>query len=201
MINDIKIILASKSKIRADILKNAGINFTIDSSTVDEDSIKDSLLSEGSDTVSVSQALADLKAQNRSILWPNHLIIGADQILEFEGKIYSKPRDIDDLKIRLSILSGKKHKLFTAVSIALDKKVVWRNNSISILKMRNLTKNFINNYLETVGYDAINSVGGYQIEGIGIQLFEKIEGDYFSILGLPILPILEYLRDRKIILK
>ena len=196
-----KIILASKSKIRADILKNAGINFIIDSSTVDEDSIKDSLLSEGSDTISISQALADLKAQNRSIHWPNHLIIGADQILEFDGKIYSKPIDIDDVKIRLNILSGKKHKLYTAVSIVLDQKVIWKNTSISILTMRNLTENFINKYLETVGDDAINCVGGYQIEGMGIQLFEKIEGDFFSILGLPILPILRYLRDRKMILK
>ncbi len=196
-----KIILASKSKIRADILKNAGIDFIIDSSTVDEDSIKNSLLSEGSDTITISQALADLKAQNRSILWPNYLILGADQILEFDGRIYSKPIDENDIKTRLKIFSGKNHKLFTSVSIVLDQEVIWKNVTVSVLKMRNLTEKFINKYLDTVGDNATNSVGGYQIEGMGIQLFEKIEGDYFAILGLPILPILGYLRDRKILLK
>ena len=194
------IILASNSEIRKQLLRNAGVSFKVDIPSIDETSIKESLEAEDIKIKEIVQILSDMKATNRSNIWQNSLVIAADQILEFDNKIFSKPKNISDAKRNLQILCGKEHRLYTAASIAVENSIIWRDLSISRLKMRDFSSDFIDTYLNNMGDNAIKSVGAYQLESLGIQLFDSISGDYFSILGLPLLPILKFLRDNKLVL-
>lgn len=188
-----KIILASKSSIRNQLLKNAGVKFTVLSSNLDEDNIKNS----GKTPEEIAQKLAFEKAKVISKDNIDTYIIGADQVLIFEGKILNKSPDKITAKEKLKDLSGKTHCLFSAISIVKNEKEVFKYSDKATLKMRDLSDEFIDNYLLNIDQNVLESVGSYQLEGLGIQLFEEIKGDYFTILGLPILPILDFFRLEK----
>jgi len=126
-------------------------------------------------------------------------VIGADQILVSEDRLFSKPRDVQEARAHLETLSGKRHDLVTAATIARAGSIIWRRVDIVKLTMRELSSTFISDYLERTGEDALESVGCYRLEGLGVQLFQKIDGDYFTILGLPLLAILDFLRLHKVV--
>ncbi|WP_417667841.1 Maf-like protein [Roseibium sp.] len=188
------LVLASGSKIRAELLKNAGLKIDIDPADVDERAIEAPLIDAGVPPEDLGTILAEAKANNVSVRRGNDLVIGADQILAFEGERYTKPADMEAARRQLLKLSGDTHELHSAVVLSRNGEAIWRHVSTAHLTMRELTPAFIGQYLADVGDVALSSVGAYQLEGPGVQLFEKIDGDYFTILGLPLLPLLEELR-------
>ncbi|NRG16820.1 Maf-like protein [Rhizobiales bacterium] len=190
-----EIILASGSRIRASLLENAGIEIRIVPSDLDERAVEAPLLESCAPVEDIAAVLAEAKALDVSGRESDSLIIGADQMLEFEGKRLTKPADMDAARRQLLVLSGKTHQLHSAVAVVRNGETMWRNVSSASLSMRELSPGFIGRYLADVGDEALSSVGGYQLEGRGIQLFDKIDGDYFTILGLPLLPLLAFLRD------
>ena len=195
-----KIILASKSRSRAQILSNAGLSFDLVITGVDEESVKQSLLSEHATGQEIAVTLADLKAI-RAKAEPLDFVIAADQILICEGQLFSKPQDLSEGRDHLKHLRGKTHQLISAVSIAKTGSVIWRHSEINHLTMRNFSDTFLDNYINTNQDAVLSSVGSYWLEGPGIQLFREIEGDYFSILGLPLLPVLDFLRLHDVVTK
>ncbi len=193
------LILASSSPVRARLLRDAGLSFDIVPARVDEDSIKEAMLGEGAKPRDIADALADLKSQRISSRHPHAMVIGADQVLVCEGQLFNKPRDIGEARRHLETFSGKRHDLVTAATVAKGGAVIWRRVDIVKLTMRELSPRFISDYLEQTGDDALESVGCYRLEGLGVQLFQKIDGDYFTILGLPLLAMLDFLRLHKVI--
>lgn len=193
------LILASSSSVRARLLREAGLSFETHPARVDEDAIKQAMLGEGAKPRDIADTLAELKATRISSRYPNAMVIGADQILVCEDKLFSKPRDMNEARGHLETLSGKRHDLVTAAVIARAGSVIWRRVDIVKLTVRDLSPAFISDYLERAGEDALESVGCYRLEGLGVQLFQKIDGDYFTILGLPLLAILDFLRLHKVI--
>lgn len=189
------IILASGSRTRADLLRGAGLEIHIDPANVDEDTVKESLRAEGASAAQVAEALSDLKAMKISQRHPGALVIGADQTLDCNGVWFDKPPDLDHLRGHLETLSGHKHSLFAGVSVLKDGERLWGLVEPAHLTMRNLSADFITRYIEAVGEDGLGSVGGYRLEGLGSQLFSRVEGDYFTVLGLPLLPLLGFLRQ------
>lgn len=192
-----KLILASSSRSRADMLRNAGVEFEIVPAHADEDAVKKSMAGAGAQTI--ADALAELKALTISTNHPNALVLGADQILGFETEIVSKSESMEEAAALLRRLRGKSHRLVTAAVLAHGGKPVWRHVEISTLQMRAFSDQFLETYLAEGGEDLLSGVGCYQLEGRGAQLFEKIDGDYFAILGLPLLPLLAALRERGIL--
>jgi len=190
-----KIVLASGSAIRRTLLANAGIRFEVDASQVDERAAEAPLLEAGAPPEDLALALAMVKASEVSERRPADLVIGADQVLDFEGERQTKPADMEAARRQLLNLSGRTHHLHAAVACAKAGAVVWQNVETSHLTMRKLDPAFVGRYLAAAGDDVLQSVGAYQIEGRGIQLFEKIDGDFFAILGLPLLPLLAFLRS------
>ncbi|GAB4526555.1 MAG: nucleoside triphosphate pyrophosphatase [Amphiplicatus sp.] len=193
------IVLASGSAIRARILKEAGLAFDIVRPQVDEAAIKRAGLAEGLDLEALAMRLAEAKA--RAARAPaGALVIGADQILEFEGRPHDKPTSLDEARARLKEWRGKTHTLINAVAVAEtgekggDGAVVFRHLDRPRLHMRAMTDGEIDRYLEAAGPGILASVGAYQVEGLGARLFERIEGDYFAVLGLSLLPLLGFLR-------
>ena len=195
--NHLDIILASTSKIRGKILSAAGIEFSVLNSELDEEKAK-KLITEFSPR-KISLELARLKAEKISRLHPKVMTIGADQVLGFKDQIFNKPVSRADVESQLSMLRNATHTLYSAVSCAVAGTEVWNHCSEARLTMRDFTPEFLSSYLDGSTADYLSSVGAYKLEEIGIQLFEKIEGDYFTILGLPILPLLGFLRQRGII--
>lgn len=193
------LVLASGSKIRAELMKNAGLAIEIDPADVDERAVEAPLLEAGFPPEDLASVLAEAKANDVSDRRKSDLVVGADQILAFEGKRRTKPDDMEAARRQLLSFSGKTHELHSAVVISENGEAVWRHVSTARLTMRELTPEFIGHYLAAAGDDVLSSVGAYQLEGLGVQLFEKIEGDYFTILGLPLLPLLAELRTRKVI--
>lgn len=189
------LILASGSQIRAKLLQDAGLDLQIDPADVDERAIEAPLIEAGVAPDDHATVLAEAKAQDVSSRRPGDLVIGADQVLAFQGLRYTKPKDMEAARRQLLDFSGKTHELLSAVVIARDGETLWRHVSSARLTMRAFTPAFVGHYLAAVGETALSSVGAYQLEGRGIQLFEKIEGDYFTILGLPLLPLLAKLRE------
>ncbi len=196
-VNPLDIILASTSKIRGKILSDAGIKFAVLNSELDEEKAKNSLTKLSPRKISLE--LARLKAEKISGLHPKAMTIGADQVLGFENQIFNKPVSRADAEKQLSMLRNATHTLYSAVSCAIAGTEVWNNCSEARLTMRNFTREFLSSYLDGSPADYLSSVGAYKLEETGIQLFEKIEGDYFAILGLPILPLLGFLRQHGII--
>ena len=192
------IILASGSASRRSLLSGAGVMAKNIKPLVDEESARASFRASGMSVRDQAMQLAEMKAVKVS---SNHtgLVIGGDQMLSLEGKPFDKPIGMDGARSHLKAMSGKAHTLETAIVIAENGTPVWRHLARPKLTMRVLTETFIDQYLETAGEDILNTVGAYQLEGIGAQLFTKIEGDYFSILGLPLLPLLDYLRTRGVL--
>ena len=192
----IPLILASASRHRAKLLDDAGLEFAQIPSILDERSIEAPL--EDADVLPEDRAeiLAEAKAVEVSERHPGHLVIGCDQILALENDVLHKPADMEAARRRLLTLSGKIHTLYSSVVLVKDGQTLWRHVTPCPMKMRSLTPEFIGRHLAEVGEAALSSVGAYQIEGRGAQLFESIGGDLFSIIGLPLLPLLEELRQQ-----
>ena len=195
------LILAGSSRSRREMLEAAGVKFDIQNAHVDEEPIKDALLAEGANGHNIADALAEMKALSVSTIMPEHYVIGADQILEFDGVCFSKARNRTEAKTHLQAMSGKKHNLISAVVIARAGQSEWRAIEKVRLTMRTLSDDFIDQYLEKCGPDILSSVGCYHIEGMGAQLFDRVEGDYFTILGMPLLKVLDFCRTKGLIKK
>lgn len=187
------LILASTSKIRATILRNAGVTFQVQAPLTDETGLK--LKSPQLTGEQLALRLAEAKSLSLATAHPEALILGADQILVCDGRIYDKPQNLHEAREHLIALSGKPHNLISALYCSHHGIKAWSHVGIAALGMRALTPQAIDHYLVRMGDDALTSVGTYKLEGLGIQLFDKIEGDYFTILGLPLLPLLAYLRS------
>lgn len=194
-----KLVLASKSPFRSALLKNAGIEFSTASADIDERAVEAPLYETGATPEEVAQVLAEAKALDVSEKNPGALVIGCDQTLSLGDEIFHKPADMEAARRQLLKFSGKTHQLNSAVVLVKDGKTLWRHVSIARMTMRDLDPGFVGRYLGRVGDVALSSVGAYQVEGPGIQLFDKIEGDYFTIIGLPLLPLLAELRKEKLI--
>lgn len=188
------IVLASASATRAQLLKAAGVAFAIVRPHVDEDAVKQSLRAEKADAWRVADVLAQMKALKVSQSHPDALVIGCDQVLDFAGEIVSKSESLEAARALLLRLRGKQHDLLSAVVLARDGKVIWRHVEKTSLWMNAFSDAFLDAYLAAEGETLLGGVGCYQIEGRGLQLFSRIDGDYFSILGLPMLALLSTLR-------
>ena len=195
MTNNTDIILASGSVFRQKMLRDAGVAFRVERAEIDERAVENTLEGSGADPETVAQILAEAKAVDVSEREPGALVIGADQTLSLGDEVFHKPADMEGARRHLLKLSGRTHQLNSAVVIARDGEVIWRHVGVARLTMRDLDPGFIGRHLSSVGEKALSSVGAYQIEGEGIQLFEKIEGDTFTIVGLPLLPLLAELRS------
>ncbi|MFZ5721479.1 MAG: Maf family protein [Pseudomonadota bacterium] len=187
------VILASKSAARRALLSGAGVTHEADVAGVDEEAVKTTLLADGATPRDVADALAELKAIKVSAK-RSGLVIGADQTLDLDGTLYDKTETLEAARERLMALRGKTHKLHSAVVVAKDGAPIWRELATASLTMRDFSDAFLDEYLATEGDQALGSVGCYRLEGPGAQLFSKIEGDYFAILGLPLLGLLDLLR-------
>ena len=186
------IILASGSPFRKAMLINAGLDIEAVPADVDERALEAPL--QGVSPEDVAAILAEAKATEVSERKPGALVLGCDQTLSLGDEVFHKPADMESARRHLLALSGRTHQLNSAAVLMRDGKVLWRHVGIASLTMRKLDPAFIGRHLARVGATALSSVGAYQIEGEGIQLFEKIEGDYFTIVGLPLLPVLKELR-------
>ncbi|RWO79281.1 Maf-like protein [Mesorhizobium sp.] len=190
-----KIILASGSPFRKALLVNAGVAVEAVPAAVDERALEAPLRGSGISPEDVALVLAEAKATEVSERKPGALVLGCDQTLSLGDEVFHKPADMEAARRHLLALSGKTHLLNSAVVLARNSEVLWRHVSVASLTMRKLDPAFIGRHLARVGAKALSSVGAYQIEGEGIQLFERVEGDYFTIVGLPLLPVLAKLRE------
>jgi len=193
------LILASSSPFRRMLMSNAGLSFDWQAATIDERAIEKPLEDEGASPQDVALVLAEAKARSVGRNCPDAIVIGSDQTMSLGSKVFHKPRDRADARNHLLSLSGQTHQLNSAVVLTQGPSLLWRHVSSARLTMRSLSPAFIDRHLERVGDKALSSVGAYQLEGEGIQLFEAIEGDYFTILGLPMLPLLEKLRELRVV--
>ena len=184
------LILASKSVGRRQALLHSGVPFEIIPADVDERTIESRL--DGADADAIALALARSKAL--AISADGRLVLGADQVASCEGRIFGKPADMREAETLLRFLSGRRHRLHSAIALARGGAVVFATVGVADLTMRALSEDFIATYLAAVGDAALTSAGAYQIEGLGAQLFSKVEGDYWTIMGLPLLALLEALR-------
>jgi septum formation protein len=188
-----RLVLASASPFRRALLENAGLSFDVEPAQIDERAVEEPLGDLAPEDV--ASVLAEAKAHDVSSRNPGAIIIGSDQTLSLAGEIYHKAANMDEARRRLLALSGRTHELNSAVTLVRDGETLWRHMSVARMTMRDLDPGFIGRHLSNVGDKALSSVGAYQFEGEGIQLFERIDGDYFTIIGLPLLPLLEKLRD------
>jgi septum formation protein len=193
------VILASGSAVRARLLSEAGVAFRRVVAAVDEAELKTTLKAEGATAAMAAETLAELKAQRVSRRHPDALVIGADQILDCGGEWFDKPADPAAARAALVKLRGRSHVLHSAVAVVRGGDRLWHRNEHATLLMRDFGDAFLDAYLEAVGPAALQSVGAYQLEGLGGQLFARIDGDYFTILGLPLLPLLDFLRNHGVV--
>ena len=196
-----ELILASASSVRASVLKNAGIPFRIEPAAIDEETIKAGLFGQGRQPREIADALAEAKALDRSRAIPDALVLGADQVLVFENECISKSSSLEDARRLLRRLRGNLHRLISAMVLTQNGEPVWRHLETATLWMRQFSDAFLDTYLADEGQSLLGGVGCYRLEGRGIQLFTRIEGDYFAILGLPLLPLLSALRERGVVPK
>ncbi|MDO8409394.1 MAG: nucleoside triphosphate pyrophosphatase [Phenylobacterium sp.] len=190
-----RVILASQSAARSQVLAGAGVTFDRIVSGVDEDLVKSRIQGDGGSPRAVALALAEIKAMTVST-GHQGLVIGADQTLEFDGALYDKAVDRAEARARLLALRGKPHFLHSAVALALDGEILWSETASATLTLRDFSEAFLDHYLDLEGDGLLGSVGCYRLEGPGAQLFSAIEGDYFAILGLPLIGLLDQLRQR-----
>jgi len=191
-----RLVLASASPFRRRMLEAAGLSFEVVSADVDEAAIKSELLRSGAAPSGIAQALASAKGEAVSARLSEALVIGADQVLALGPELFSKPASTSEARGQLLRLRGKSHHLHTAATLAVGGKAVWSHVETATLAMRPFSETFLAAYLAEAGDRVSHTVGAYEIEGLGIQLFERIEGDIFTIIGLPLLPLLAELRTR-----
>lgn len=192
---DIHLLLASQSAGRANMLRAAGLSFETSPAHIDEEGLTAALQAEGQSPRNIADALAEAKAIKISSRLPGVIVLGADSVLALDdGVMLTKPDDKDDAKAQLRTMAGRRHRLFSAVVAARDGQAIWRHVDVAKLSMRALSDSFIDAYVEQ-NWDSIRwTVGCYEIEGAGVQLFDRVEGDPWTIIGLPMLPLLQWLR-------
>jgi septum formation protein len=191
------LLLASKSTVRRTLLETAGIPVEVHPADIDERGL------EAAAGRATSSAIAALLAREKALVAarrnPNRLTLGADQTLSLDGRRFAKPDDLAAARAQLQALCGRSHELFSAIAFVQDGTVQFEHVGVARLTMRTFSEKFLDTYLAATGALALTSVGAYQIEGIGIQLFERVEGDYFTVLGLPLLAALDFLRQRGVL--
>lgn len=192
-----ELVLASASPARASILENAGFRVTRAPAAIDEAAVKEAFRREGADAASCAVALATAKAERVSRRHSGALVVGADQLLVCGDVWFDKPPDLDHARAQLTALRGRTHELVTAVVVFRDGQDLWHHVARPRLTMRSFSDTFLDEYLAAAGPDVLGSVGAYQLEKLGAHLFARVEGDYFSILGLPLLPLLDFLRAQQ----
>ena len=194
-----KVVLASQAAVRAAMLRAAGLSFTIQPARVDEGAVKDAMRAEDPEGRETAKALAALKARRVSAGAPGAFVIGADQLLVCGDEWFDKPVDVADARGQLQRLRGRRHTLVTAVSVVRDGAEIWGDLACPALTMRPFSDAFLERYLERAGDGILACVGGYEAEGLGAQLLAEIEGDWFAVLGLPLLPLLAFLREHGLV--
>jgi septum formation protein len=187
------IILASGSEIRQTLLRNAGVPIEVVIPRIDEDEIKAALIAEGTGPRDIADALAEAKAAKVSAKHPAAVVIGCDQVLEHEGKILSKPANRDEARAQLSAMRGGRHSLLSAAVLCHEGRPIWRHIGQVRLQMRDFSDGYLASYLERNWESVRHAVGAYKLEQEGVRLFSRIDGDYFNVLGLPLVEILSYL--------
>ncbi|TAH35765.1 MAG: hypothetical protein EYC62_03980 [Alphaproteobacteria bacterium] len=193
------LILASSSIFRRQILDRAGLLFTAHAADLPEDEMMLDWQKKGTTAEHVARELSVAKAMKISAKFPGAHVIGCDQMMLCQDRWFAKPKSRAEAAEHLQFLSGKTHRLISGIAVVRNGKVLWDHVDIANMTMRPLNQNTIDNYLDEMGDKVLQSVGCYQIEGLGIQLFDKIEGDFFGIVGLPLLPLLQFLRAQKVI--
>lgn len=193
------VVLASGSAPRARMLASAGVAFTVDAASVDEAAIKNSVRATGADAAETAEILAATKAQQVSRHHGDSLVIGADQMLVSDGEWFDKPAGAQDARNHLVRLRGKTHELVSAVCVVQGGAVLWHHVERARITVRPFSEGFIDGYIDKMGDTIMATVGGYELEGLGAQLFSRIEGDYFTILGMPLLPLLGFLRGHGVV--
>jgi septum formation protein len=196
-----RLVLASGSAVRKALLEAAGLSFDVVPAEIDETAIRDAILEKtaGAEAGDIASVLASEKARVVSLAHPDALVIGADQVLVLGGKIFAKPESIAEAREHLVMLRGRTHDLVSAVALARGGSVHWQTTATAGMSVRDFSDEFLGAYLERMGARVLRSVGCYELEGTGVQLFERIEGDYFTILGIPLLLLLQRLRDEEMI--
>ena len=195
------LILASSSAARAKMLRDAGVMIETTIPAIDESEVKASLRHDGAPASKVAEILAEMKAQRIAARARGRLVLGSDQMLECDGAWFDKPASRDDARKQLQFLRGKSHSLITSAVLVRDETRLWHTTDRAELRMRAFSDDFLNWYLNQVGDDVLRSVGAYQLEWLGAQLFERVTGDYFTILGLPLLPVLGILREHGMVMR
>lgn len=190
------LILASGSTVRLQLLRAAGLDVIAHPARVDEETVKQSLLAEGAKPRDIADALAALKAAKAAARNPGTLVLGCDQVLDFKGTLFSKPETPDQARTQLSTLRGQTHSLLSAAVLYDGGEPIWRHIGQARLTMRSFSDSYLDAYIARNWPEISHSVGSYLLESEGVRLFDRIEGDYFTILGLPMLPLLSYLATR-----
>ncbi|SOD98954.1 Maf family protein [Caenispirillum bisanense] len=194
-----ELILASGSRTRQTLLSQAGVPFAVDVPRVDEDAVKAAMRAEGAPPGDVAEALAELKATRVSPKHVGALVVGCDQMLACEGTWYDKPTDRAAARDQLLALRGRTHELISCAVVVRDGERLWHHVDRARLTMRPFTEAFLDEYLDRAGDAVSQSVGAYQLEGLGAQLFARVQGDYFTILGMPLLPLLDFVRNHGVV--
>jgi septum formation protein len=194
-----RIVLASASPTRARLLADAGIEFDVSPARMDEDAAKASLIAAGAPPPEIAVQLAELKARQVSGRSPGRLVLGADQVMVCDGRMYDKPSDAAAAAAQLMALRGRWHEQISAACVVRDGERLWHHVDRARLYVRPFSEAFLQEYLRAAGPGALNGPGAYQLEGVGVQLFSRVEGDFFTVLGLPLLAVLDHLRSQGVI--
>ncbi len=189
------LVLASGSRTRARMLEAAGVAIEIAAAAIDEPELMASLKVSGAAVDRAAEVLAEMKAKRVATRFPGRLVLGCDQMLECEGVWLDKARNRDHAREQLQMLRGRPHHLVTSAVLVRDEQRLWHHTERAELRFRDFSDHFLEEYLDAAGDAILSSVGAYQLEGLGAQLFERVEGDFFTILGLPLLPVLAILRE------